>query len=248
MRGVKTMVSESAERRSKFRFPVVLPVEYFLPDASSILSYSLDLSKRGAFISSDDPLGIGSRFGIHLSIPFNNESSKIFHTKGSVVWNKMQPFKSNKNGMGIQFMEALPEFLFLSALAYKVQKLLKETQAKRLLEERVEKLESELEETKRLAALGRCVEKILFELSNPILTLFGQLEIIKTKMHTHKRTLEGHGETNKEGFKRITREFDKSCNKIDKILKDYKIISELAHMVGDDRETLERKLQKRFNC
>jgi len=190
----------------------------------------LDLSKRGAFISSDDPLGIGSRFGVHLSIPVNNESSKIFRTKGSVVWNKMQPFKSNKNGMGIQFMEALPEFLFLSALAYRVQKLLKETEAKRLLEER------------------GCVEKILFQLSNPILTLCGQLEIIKTKMHTHKTILEGHGETNKEGFKRITREFDKSCDKIDKILKDYKIISELAHMVGDDRETLERKLQKRFNC
>jgi hypothetical protein len=66
-------------------------------------------------------------------------------------------------------------------------------------------------------------------------------------MYEHKRMLEEHEETNKEEFKEIVTEFDKSCDKIDQILKDYKIISELAKIAGHDRETLEREL-KRYNC
>jgi len=149
--------------------------------------------------------------------------------------------------MGVRFIEPLPETLLLNALPYSYRKLIKETEAKRPLGERVEKLESELEETKRLAALGRCVEKILLEVSNPILTLSGRLEIIKRKMHKHKRMLEENEETNKEKFKRVTKDFDNCCREVNRILKDYKIISELARIVGDDRETLESKL-KRYNC
>ena len=240
------MIPESGERRSEFRFPVALPVEDSTPDDSSILSYSLDLSKKGTFISSDDPLSIGGRFPIHLTIPVDYESSKIFRTQGTVTWNKIQPFKSKTNGMGVKFIDPLPESLLLNALAHNFRKLVKETEAKNLLEERVEKLESQLEETKKLATLGRCAEKILFELSNPILTLSGELEIIKTKMYKHKRMLEEHKESNKREFKKIITEFHKSCHNIDKILKDYKIISELPHIGGDDRETLERKLKKRY--
>jgi len=59
------MMQESAERRSEFRFPIVLPAEYFKPDDSGILSYSLDLSKMGTFISSDDPLVLGCQMPRH---------------------------------------------------------------------------------------------------------------------------------------------------------------------------------------
>ena len=52
----------------------------------------------------------------------------------------------------IQRREAIPFYSFLAD--------------SHVLEERVEKLESQLEETKKLATLGRCAEKILFELSN----------------------------------------------------------------------------------
>jgi len=164
-----------------------------------------------------------------------------------VAWNRIQLFKSRSNGMGVQFIEPLPEDTLLNALADSVRKLVRETEEKRPLEERVEKLESELEETKRLAALGRCVEKILLEVSNPILTLSGRLEIIKRKMHRHKRMLEEHEETNKEKFKRVTKDFDNCCRGVNKVLRDYKIISELARIVADDRESLESKL-KRYNC
>lgn len=239
-------MQELVERRSEFRFPFVLPVEYFKPTGTGILSYALDLSKSGTFISSDDPLSIGSRFSTHLTIPLDNESSKILRTEGEVVWNKIQPFKSKRNGMGVKFIEPLRESSLLSALAYNVKKLIKETEVKEVLEERVEKLESELEGAKRLAALGCYVEKILFELSNPILTLSGKLETIKTKMHKHKRMLEEHGDINKKESKGIIREFNKGCKEVDQILKDYKIISELVKIVGDDSETLERKLKERY--
>ena len=240
------MMKESVDKRTEFRFPVVLPVEYFKPEDSGISSYSLDLSKSGTFISSDVPLSIGSRFGINLTIPFTDESSKILRTEGTVVWDNVQPFKSKRNGMGVQFVEPLPESLLLKALANNIKKLIKETESKKALEIRVEKLESELEETKRLATLGRCTEKILFDVSNPILTLSGKLEIIKSKMLEHKKMLEEHDEINQEECKKHIKEFNDYCKKIDRILKDYKIISELAHIVGEDRQTLERKL-KRYN-
>jgi Tfp pilus assembly protein PilZ len=244
--GVRTMIQELAEKRSEFRFPVVVPIEYFKPNDSAILSYALDLSNRGTFISSDVPLNIGSRFGMNLTIPVNDESSKIFQTEGTVVWDKVQPFQSKRNGMGVQFIEPLPESLLLKALANNITKLIKESESKKALEERVEKLESELEETKRLATLGRCTEKILFDLSNPILTLSGKLEIIKTKLHKYKKILEEQDKVGINGSKKIIAEFDNCCKNIDQILKDYKIISDVAHIVGDDREGIERRLLERY--
>lgn len=241
------MTQEPVDRRYQFRFPIVVPIEYFLPDDSSIVSYSLNLSKKGAFISSDDHhLSIGSKFSMQLTIPVDQESSKIFRTEGTVVWNRLQVFKSRRNGMGVKFIEPLPESVLFNALASYCSRLAKEVEGKEVLGGRIHKLESGLEEAKRLAALGRYVEKILYELSNPILTLSGRLETIKTKMHTHKRMLEEHGEA-KEKLMEMIAEIDNSCREVDQILKDYKIIFELAHIRGDDRETLERKL-KRDNC
>ncbi len=109
----------------------------------------------GTFISSDYPLIAGSRFGMDLTIPVDYESSKIFRMQGTVTWNKIQPFKSKTNGMGVKFIDPLPEDLLLYALAHNFRKLVKETEAKGLLEETVKKLESQLEKTQRLAALGR---------------------------------------------------------------------------------------------
>jgi len=227
------------------------------PSLGSLLLYLLnisgllDLSKNGMFISSDDPLGIGSRFGMHLTIPFDRESSKILRTEGTAVWNKIQPFKSRRNGMGIKFIKPLPELLLLSTLASNVRKLVKESEVKKVLEEKVEKLVSQLEETKRLAVLGHCVEKILLDLSNPILTISGKLEIIKRKMNNHKRKLEEHLEEHegikKEEFKKIVLELDDDCKEVNQILKGYKVISKLADIVEGDRQTLERKL-RRYDC
>jgi len=241
------MTQVPVERRSEFRFPVVLPVEYFKPDESGILSYSSDLAKCGTFISSDDPLSIGTRFGMNFTIPFNREASKIHLTEGTVMWNRAQPFKSKRNGMGVRFVEPLPEGLLLRALAYNVKKLIKEREAKKGLEEKVDKLEAEVEAAERLAVLGRFADKIIFDLSNPILTISGKLELIKAKMDKHKRTFQEQKEINKEDFENMIIELDNDCNEVDQILKGYKIISELAQIVEDDRDTLEKKLKKRYH-
>ena len=77
----------------------------------------------GTFISSDYPLIAGSRFGMDLTIPVDYESSKIFRMQGTVTWNKIQPFKSKTNGMGVKFIDPLPEDLLLYALAHNFRKL-----------------------------------------------------------------------------------------------------------------------------
>jgi hypothetical protein len=66
-------------------------------------------------------------------------------------------------------------------------------------------------------------------------------------MLDYQGMLEEHEETDKEEFKRVTKDFDNCCRGVNKVLKDYNIISELARIVGDDREILESKL-KRYNC
>jgi hypothetical protein len=72
---------------------------------------------------------MGSRFGMHLTIPVGRESCKIFRTEGAVVWNRIQLFKSKRNGMGVQFIEPLPEDVLLYALADNVKRLMKESEA-----------------------------------------------------------------------------------------------------------------------
>jgi len=241
------MMQEFSERRSQFRFPVVLPVEYFRYNGSSISSYSLDISKYGAFVSSDDPLGIGSQCGMRLTVPIDHESSKFFKTDGTVVWNKALPFKTKRNGMGVEFSEPLPENLLLNALADTTKKLTKETEIKKKLEEKVEQLESELEESLRLAGLGRCIEKILFDLSNPILVMSGKLEIIKSKLYEHKKLLDQHECEHKGELRKISKEFNAYYQNIEQVLNDYRVVSELVHLVGADSSTIEKKLQK-YGC
>jgi hypothetical protein len=241
------MIQKAVERRSEFRFPMVVPVEYFPPDAPALLSYTLNLSKNGAFVSSDNhPLDTGIRFKIHLNLPFEQEYSRIFRTEGTVVWNRAQPFKSKRNGMGVRLIEALPESLLLNALANNIKRQIEEGKAKKPAEEKLERLESELKRIRRLVGLGSWAERILFELSNPILALSRQLEIIQMKMHEHERSLEERGRPDEKKFKKIARDFDKSCSKIENILKDYRKISELAHIVRYHRETRQRRVGRKF--
>jgi len=238
------MTLENNEKRSEFRFPVMFPVECSRPDNSDISSYSLDLSRGGTFISSDLLLNVGKRFGIHLAIPVEHESFRIFRTEVTVAWNKSEPFKESKNGMGVRFIDPLPEDMLLDALTNSAEKLLGQTGTEKVLEERGKEPESESEKLKRLTTLGRHAEKIIFELSDPILTLSGRLEIIKTKMDIYREMLETDEETNKDKYKRIITEFNNFCGDIDQIVKDYKIISELARITRCNNETLETRLEK----
>jgi len=65
-------------------------------------------------------------------------------------------------------------------------------------------------------------------------------------MDKHKRTFEEQDVITKEEFKNIVTELNNDCNEVGQILKGYKIISELAQIVEDDRESLEKKLKKKY--
>ena len=239
--------AEAVERRSEFRFPVAVPVEYFPPDTSGIVSYALDLSKNGAFISSDDhPIDIGARFAMNLNLPFDQRSSRVLPRQGTVMWNRLQPFRSARNGMGVRFTEPLPEGVLLNAMVDSTRKLLKEAETRKALQETVEQRESELKEAQRLASVGRYAQQILLEVSNPIVTLSGRLELMGAKMDDYKRMLQGHAETNRELFTGIVAEFDRCREQIDHIVRDYGIVSELTRLARDTGASLEEELRKRY--
>ena len=240
------MSQDVTDKRSGFRFPAVVPVEYFKTDDTGILTYALNLCKNGTFISSDIPVHTGNDLSLELNIP-SNGYSKIFKTKGTVVWERIQPFRSRENGMGVRFADPLPEDILLNALADSTKKLIKQSKAKKALEEKVVKLEYELKELKELANLGRYTEKILFEMSNPILALSGRLETIKEKIgEYYKRVLKGHEKINKKEYKKIVTALESCYNSIVEILDGYNVISELLQMVGDESETIERRLLQRY--
>ena len=241
------MLQNIAEKRSEFRFPVAIPVEYFNHGNLGTVSYSLDISKKGTFISSDYPLEEGKDFAINLTIPFNRNSSKIIRTKGAVTWKRLKPYKSVRNGMGIRFFEELPESLLLDALTSNVRRLVKESEAKKKLEEKLEEVELKLLKAERWSTLGKSIDKILFDISNPLTNLCGKLELIKDKMQQCNRKLEEHDEISADCFKKIARDFDTSFDNITSILNDYNVISELVRITGEGTEDLEEKIRE-YNC
>lgn len=241
------MIQNPIERRSEFRFPVVLPVKYFQPDNIGIWSYCQDLSRSGTFISSDNhPTSVGSEVGLHLTIPADSEYSKIIRKEAMVMWNRMEPFKSKRSGMGVKFAEPLPESVLLNALVDNMKKLQKEGEAKRKVEKKLATLESQLQEAERLAALGRYAEKILSDISTPILDLSKKLANIKRKIDKHNRMIESSEQIDEKKLKMITSELSNCSVEIDQVLKDYALLSELVHMLRDDKESLKRRLKKKY--
>lgn len=244
--GVHGITQSYGERRSDFRFPIVMPVDYFRADHSGVSSYTLDLSNGGAFISADDPLEKGSLCGIRLTVPVGPESSRVFKTGGTIIWSKILLFKSKRNGMGVQFLEPLPDNIFLNALGDTARKVTREIEARKSLEEKLEHLQWELEEAKRLTALGSFAEKILFEVTNPILTLSETLELFREKLHTPQRRLEEHPEKHRKELIDGAGMLAECCTTIDWIVKKYQVISDLAHIAGYSGEKLEKHLQQRL--
>lgn len=247
MKAYNAMKDNFIDKRSEFRFPVAVPVEYHNNDEYSIASYSLDLSRYGTFISSDNPYSIGNNLSMKLSIPVDSNTSEILRTRGTVTWNRMQPFKSIKNGMGVRFFEPLTEELLLNSLSSNVMRLVKDSEAKKLLEERIGKLESDLEDAERLAEIGRCTEKILFDISNPLITLSGKLELIKEKMHAHRLMLEEYCDSNCSKIKEIADDFDGAYNDIIELVDDYSSVSQLIRILGDEKKEIKEMLRE-YNC
>ena len=230
------MLANISEKRSEFRFPVAIPIEYFNHGNLGTVSYCLDISRSGAFISSDPPLEVGKKFPINLTIPVNMTSSKIIRTEGAVTWKKLKPYKSVRNGMGIKFVEKLPENLLLDALTFNVQRLVKENNQRKKLEKRLEELELSLYKAKIWSALGERVEKIMVDISNPLTGLCKNLGLIKDKIQLCKNRIERQsGNKDKEAacLKNIMDELGNSSQDISSILADYNLILELINISSE---------------
>lgn len=241
---ISSTLEQNTDKRSEFRFPVVIPVEYFNNGELGIVTYAVDISKNGTFISSDEPLEIGHRIDMNFSMPVNNYASEIVKTSGEVVWQRLQPFKSAKNGMGVHFSEPIPETMLLNTLSSNVRRLVKEKEAKKELEERVNRLESELEDMKRLADLGRYTEKLLQNITNPLISLYGRFELIKNRIGNYLKVIEETcAEHNNNGLRSLKTDCEMCLKDINSMLDDYRSISELIHVTGDDRKDLEDELE-----
>jgi len=241
---MKTSMEENIDKRSEFRFPVVIPVEYFNNGDLGIISYAVDISKNGAFISSDDPATIGRHINMKFTIPVNDNASHIVNTNGNVVWQRVQPFKSPKNGMGIQFSKPISEDLLLNALSSNVRRLVKEKELKKELEEHVHRLESELEDLQRLADVGRCTEKLLHNITNPLISISGRFELIRNRVRNAITVIEEKCKKENNGLKNIKADCEMCLKDINSMLDDYNSISKLIRTTGDNREDLEDTLKE----
>jgi Tfp pilus assembly protein PilZ len=244
---MNTSMEETIDKRAEFRFPVVIPVEYFNNGDFGIVSYAVDISKNGAFISSDDPVDIGKSIDMKFTIPVNDNASHIVNTEGNVAWQRVQPFKSPKNGMGIHFSKPISGALLLNALSSNVRRLVKERDAKKELEEHLERLESELEDLQRLADVGRCSEKLLHNISNPLISMSGRFELIRDRVRNAITVIEEKCTKDNTGLKNIKTDCEMCLNDISSILHDYNSISELIRTTGDDMKNLEDELKRYEN-
>ena len=91
------------ELRVDTRVPIRILVEY--EDLDDFLSdYSSNVSLGGMFVSTDEPLDIGTRFRLRFRIP---ERPKAVETYGEVRWVNA-PGDPLNSGMGIAFDELTP--------------------------------------------------------------------------------------------------------------------------------------------
>ncbi|MBN1227155.1 MAG: PilZ domain-containing protein [Deltaproteobacteria bacterium] len=227
------MLENISEKRSEFRFPVAIPVEYFNHGNLGTVSYCLDISRAGAFISSDSPLEVGNEFPINLTIPVNSNSSKIIQNEGAVTWKKLKPYKSVRNGMGVKFVEKLSEKVLLDALTFNVQRLVKESNQRRKLEKRLEELELRLYKAKMWSVFGGRVEKIMADIAIPLTNLCKDLVFIKEKIRLCKNRMEEERRNkgkNAACLKEIIGELDNSSKDVSSILGDYNLILELINI------------------
>lgn len=88
-------------RRAHERVRLPLEVGY-RSTGSFLVSYSVDLSRGGLFVQTDEPLPVGSELDLRLSIPGISDRVSL---RGRVVWVQEQAMTGKPAGMGIQFQQ-----------------------------------------------------------------------------------------------------------------------------------------------
>lgn len=93
------MTLESKETRRHPRAPVVMEVS-FRSTGSFLVSYSLNLSKGGFFLETDEQVAIGTRMTVRFTIPGARDPVE---TKATVAWRREASASDGPAGIGLQF-------------------------------------------------------------------------------------------------------------------------------------------------
>lgn len=97
--------SDSADRRGFIRVPSDFRVDY-IHEGDYIISTSKDISVDGMFICTENP----PPPGMHLSLIFSIGELQGVEIGCLVVWGKLNG-PSKERGMGVQFVDSLPEHI-----------------------------------------------------------------------------------------------------------------------------------------
>jgi uncharacterized protein (TIGR02266 family) len=92
------------ERRRFPRIPVSLEVSFDTGE-EILSSYLFDLNEGGLFISTPNPMEVGTRMRLYFKLPHREESLDIV---GTVVWRQGED-STSKPGMGVRFDEVKEE-------------------------------------------------------------------------------------------------------------------------------------------
>ncbi|MCK5798076.1 MAG: TIGR02266 family protein [Deltaproteobacteria bacterium] len=94
-----TQETEGDNARRFRRADVVMEVHY-RSAGSFLVSYSLNLSKGGLFLETDDLLPIGTRLSVSFTIP---GAAQAVEGQAEVIWLRENPSDEGPRGLGLQF-------------------------------------------------------------------------------------------------------------------------------------------------
>lgn len=102
------MKPENDDRRSAPRVRVALHLHIVYDDLDQLVdSYARDISEGGVFVETEDPLPLGSR--IHLKISLVHQELMYIDALGEVVHFTEKNGAAPAKGMGVRFIEINPE-------------------------------------------------------------------------------------------------------------------------------------------
>ena len=88
-------------RRAHERVRLSLEVAY-RSTGSFLVSYTVDLSRGGLFLETEQPRSVGSELELRLAIPGANDEVLL---TGEVVWIQQEPAPGKPMGMGVRFTD-----------------------------------------------------------------------------------------------------------------------------------------------
>jgi len=89
------------ERRQHPRIPLIMQVS-FTANGEVNRNYTMNLSKNGMFLATDDPPGIGERLHLAFNVPGLVHPLRLM---GEVRWSRDEAGDDAPSGVGVEFVE-----------------------------------------------------------------------------------------------------------------------------------------------